>query len=632
MPLTRKMLFIDLEKGEISKKPIPLELTKRLIGGRGVASYLLYRLTEKGLDPLSPKNPLIFSAGLITGMIGSGTARLQITTKSPLTGLLGSANVGGFFGPEMRWAGYDHIIFTGASDKPVYVYIEDDKVEIRDASHLWGKGVYETLAILKDEHGQEVQIACIGPAGENLVRFATVMTGRKNAAGRTGTGAVMGSKKLKAVVVKGTKDLPVKYPKEAVEYGKEVIKKIVSTKVNNIMQRYGTMFIFNVTNSTGLIRVENFRKNQLKDSEPLEPENIDKYSVGMEGCYGCQIHCRHKYKIDKGPYKGVIGEGPEYTSLGAFGAEIGCNDFELVLQGNHLVNDLGMDTLETGSIIAWAMELFEEGIITEKDTGMDLRFGNGEAALEMVKRIAYREGFGDILADGPIPAVEKIGKNSLYYLIHVKGMSNLHSDERPTPALALGIATATRGADHLRSRPAIDLYNLPMKVLERVYRNPYPYKGPLTNDYNEYEGKAWEVIWQEYCYMAVDQVGMCKYHTVFLSPNHPSFEEFARLIYLNTGLEFSAMDVWECAERAYNIERLFLVREGVTRKDDWLPERYFKEPTPMGLPPARGKKIDEEKFKKMLDEYYELHGWDENGVPTKETMDRLKIEELFKLF
>ncbi len=628
MPLSRKIAYIDLSSGSIEKKPIPMSLIKKYVGGRGIAAYLLYNHTEPGIDPLSPDNPFIVSAGLIVGMIGSGTARVQVTTKSPLTGLLGSANAGGFFGPEMRWAGFDHLVIKGKAEKPSYIYIEDGRIEIRDASHLWGKGVYETISILKEELGEDVQVMCIGPAGENLVRFATVMTGRKNAAGRTGAGAVMGSKNLKAICVKGTMDLKVRYPKEAVEYAKGIIGKIVSTKVNNIMQRYGTMFIFNVTNSTGLVRVNNFRDNQLPFSEGLEPENIDDYSVGMEGCYGCQIHCRHRYVMNSGPYKGIIGEGPEYTSLGAFGAEVGCRSFELVLLGNHLVNDYGMDTLETGSMMAWAMELFEEGIITEEDTGgIKLNFGNEEAVVELVKMIAERRSIGDILAEGPLRAAEKIGKDSLKYLIHVKGMSNLHSDERPTPALALGIATSTRGADHLRSRPAIDLYNLPMKVLEKVYRNPYPYDGPLTNNYNEYEGKPWEVIWQEYCYMAVDQVGMCKYHTVFLSPNHPAFEEFSRLIYLNTGLELSPMDLWECAERAYNLERMFLVREGVSRKDDTLPDRYFDEPTPSGLPPAKGKRIDREKFEKMLDEYYSLHGWSEDGIPTEETLKRLGLSD-----
>jgi len=300
-----------------------------------------------------------------------------------------------------------------------------------------------------------------------------------------------------------------------------------------------------------------------------------------------------------------------------------------ILVGNHLVNDYGLDTLEVGSMIGWAMELYEKGILTDEDTdGLKLDWGDDEAVLEMVKKIAFREGLGDILAEGPMGAAEKIGKDCEKYLIHVKGMSNLHSDERPTPALALNIAVSSRGSDHLRGRPAIDLYNLPMKVLDRVYRNPDGYDGPLTNNYSEYEGKPRMVLWQELNYMAVDCLGVCKYHTIFLSPNHPTFGEFEKLIYLNTGLEISTLDLWNIADRCYTIERLFNIREGMTRKDDWLHDRYFDEPTKLGLPQARGKSIDRKKFTAMLDEYYQLHQWNEDGVPTPELMEKLEIQSL----
>ena len=285
-----------------------------------------------------------------------------------------------------------------------------------------------------------------------------------------------------------------------------------------------------------------------------------------------------------------------------------------------------MDTLETGSMIAWAMELFEKGILTEKDTnGLDLSFGNNDAVIEAVNRIAHREGIGDILAEGPLRAAEKIGQNSIKYLIHVKGMSNLHSDERPTPALSLNIATASRGADHLRSRPAIDLYHLPEKVLRKIFGNPVPYDGPLTSDFRDYEGKPWEVIWQEMCYGAVDCLGICKYHTVFLGPNMPNFDEWSKLIYLNTGLELSPKDIWDSAERCYTLEKLFNLREGQTRDMDWLPDRYFDEPTDSGLPVVRGRSIDRKKFTKMIDEYYKLHEWDEKGIPKKAKLESLGL-------
>jgi len=307
--------------------------------------------------------------------------------------------------------------------------------------------------------------------------------------------------------------------------------------------------------------------------------------------------------------------------------EVGCNNFETILVGNHLVNKYGLDTLEIGSIIAWAMELYENGILTDEDTGgLKLEWGNDQAVLEMIRRIAERKGLGDILAEGPMRAAQKIGQDSIKYLIHVKGMSNLHSDERSTPSLALGIATGSRGSDHLRSRPAIDLYHLPEKLLRKIYGGPKPYDGPLSSDYTSYEGKARMVQWQEMMFEAIDCTGVCKFHSIFLSPNLIRFEELSKLIYLNTGLEFTPEEIWDIADRAYTIERLFNIREGLTRADDWLVDRYFDEPTPIGLPIARDKCIDREMFKQMINEYYELHGWDEDGVPRPETLKKLGLE------
>ena len=630
MALNKKIAYIDLTTGEVEITPIPLKWRKKYLGGRGLDAYLLYKHVPKGCDPLGPDNVALISAGLLVGTLASASARTHVMAKSPLTSLLGSANMGGFFAPEMRWAGFDHLVIKGRADKPVYLYIHDGEIEIRDAANVWGAGVYDTQDIIRKELGdEETQILCIGQGGENLVRYANVMTGRKNAAGRTGMGAVLGSKNLKAIACRGTMDIEIKHPEKALEYNKKIIDQVISTKVSQIMQRWGTNFIYGVTNTTGLVRTRNFQYNQLPNSEDIECENLDNYSFGMDGCFGCQVHCRHRYTIKEGPYAGTYAQGPEYTSQGAFGTEVGCRSMNTILVGNHLVNDYGLDTLEVGSMIGWAMELYEKGILTDEDTdGLKLDWGDDEAVLEMVKKIAFREGLGDILAEGPMGAAEKIGKDCEKYLIHVKGMSNLHSDERPTPALALNIAVSSRGSDHLRGRPAIDLYNLPMKVLDRVYRNPDGYDGPLTNNYSEYEGKPRMVLWQELNYMAVDCLGVCKYHTIFLSPNHPTFGEFEKLIYLNTGLEITTLDLWNIADRCYTIERLFNIREGMTRKDDWLNDRYFDEPTKLGLPMARGKSIDRGKFTAMLDEYYQLHQWNEDGVPTPELLEKLEILSL----
>jgi aldehyde:ferredoxin oxidoreductase len=640
MALDRKIAYIDLSSGKIQTKPIPLDIRKKFLGGRGLDAYLLYNHAPKGCDPLGPENPLMISGGLLTATCASATARTHIMAKSPLTGLLGSANMGGFFAPEMAWAGFHHLVITGKAAKPVYIWIKNGTIEIRDASHLWGKSTTETQWAIREElDDDEIKSAVIGQAGENLVRYANVMTGIKNAAGRTGMGCVMGSKNLKAVAVRGTMDVKIAHPVEALEYNKRFIDQITSAKVNRTQGALGTPFIWGATNSWGGVRCRNFQYNQMLYADDIEPERIDEIATEtmgpyhMTGCFGCQVHCRGQYKIPSGPYAGRYDEGPEYTSQGAFGGEPDCRNAVTVLTGNHLVDQYGVDNLEIGSIIAWAMELYELGIITRKETdGLDLRFGNDEALLEMIERICLRKGWlGDTLADGGIPASEKIGKNSFDYLIQVKGMNNLHSDERGTPGLALNIATASRGSDHLRSRPAIDLYHLPEKVLRKIYSNPIPYDGPLSSEHTDYEGKPWQVFWHQNCYMAVDCLGICKYHTVFLGATLPNFEDWPKVIYYNTGLEFTPEELWDVALRCNNMERLFNLREGLERDDpykgDTLNHRYFDEPARRGAPDVVGRMIDREKFKKMVDEFYAHNGWDKKGRPTAKTLKRLGLSK-----
>jgi aldehyde:ferredoxin oxidoreductase len=639
MPLDRKIAYIDLTTGDIQTKAIPLDVRRKFLGGRGLDAYLLYNHTNQGCDPIGPDNTLMVSGGLLCATCASATARTHVMAKSPLTELLGSCNMGGFFAPEMAWAGFHHLVIKGKADHPVYIYIHNGEIEIRDARDVWGLSVTEAQWAIRDDLGdQEVKSMVCGPAGENLVRFANVMTGIKNAGGRTGMGCVMGSKNLKAVAARGTMDIHIAHPKEALEFNKRFIDQIVSAKVNQTQGTLGTPFIWGATNSWGGIRCRNFQYNQCEYADDIEPERIDEIATEtmgpyhMTGCFGCQVHCRAQYKIPDGPYAGRYDEGPEYTSQGAFGGETDTPRATTVLTGNHLVDQYGMDNLETGSLISWAMELYELGIITSKDTdGLDLRWGNDEAVIEMIGRICQRKGWlGDTLADGGIAASKKIGKDSFKYLIQVKGMSNLHSDERGTPALALNIATSSRGSDHLRSRPAIDLYHLPEPVMRKIYSSPVPYEGPLSSEHTEYIGKPWQVFWHENCYMAVDCLGICKYHTTFLGATLPNFEDWARVIYYNTGLQFTPQEIWEIAERCNNMERLFNLREGLSRDDpekgDVLNHRYHDEPTRRGAPDVVGRVIERDKFLQMRAELYEHKGWDENGLPKPETLKRLGID------
>ena len=639
MALNRKLAIIDLSTGKIEVKPIPIEVRKKFLGGRGLDAYLLYNHTKKGCDPLGPDNTLMVSGGILTATLASATSRCHVMAKSPLQGMLGSANGGGFFTPELAWAGFHHLVIKGKASKPVYLWIHNGQIEIRDASHLWGKMVPDTQWAIREDLGDEdVKSLVCGPAGENLVRYANVMTGIKNSGGRTGMGAVMGSKNLKAIAARGTMDIKIAHPREALEFNKRFIEQITSAKVNQTQGTLGTPFIWGATNSWGGIRTRNFQYNQMLYCDEIEPEEIDDNAaktIGpyhMAACFGCQVHCRAKYRIPSGPYAGRYDEGPEYTSQGAFCGEPDVASLEHLLVANHLVDQYAVDNLEIGSIIAWAMELYELGILTDKETdGLDLRFGNGDAMVEMIKRICFRKGWlGNVLAEGGVIASEKIGKNSFDYLIQVKGVSNLHSDERATPGLALNIATASRGSDHLRSRPAIDLYHLPQEVLRKIYSSPVPYDGPLSSEHTEYIGKPWQVFWHENCYMGVDCLGICKYHTTFLGATLPNFEDWSKVLYYNTGLELTPRDIWDVAVRTNMMERLFNLREGLKREDlrkgDMLNHRYFDEPARRGAVDVIGRVIDREKFKKMVDEFYEHKGLDQNGVPKPETLKRLGLE------
>jgi len=623
MVSNKKIAYINLSTKKIVKKPVPKQMRQLYLGGRGIDMYLLYNHVKPHIDPLSLENVLIIGNGLLCGIPCLGSGRCDISAKSPLTNAVGDSNIGGFFAPELRLAGFDHLVINGKSEKPTYIWINDEEIEIKDASHLWGKDTFETQTTIRaDLDDEEIKSLVIGNAGENLVKFANVRTGMKNSAGRTGMGCVMGSKNLKAIAVKGTMDIEFAYPEELLSYCREMNKMIMDTRWAQAQSKWGTMVIFNNTNTTGLIRTRNFQLNRMEEGEDLEPENMDRYSIGMSGCYGCVVHCRHRYVLKEGEYGPLYGEGPEYTSLGAFGTMVGCPKMETILIANHLVNKYGLDTLETGGLIAWAMELYEKGIINDKITdGLKLEWGNEKALFELIRKIAEREGFGNSLADGFKTAIAKIGKGSEYYAIQVKGMSNLHSDERPTPSFALGIATSTRGADHLRSRPAMDLYGLPENLLEEIY------DGKVSSDYTSYKGKSRMVWWQELLYSVTDSLGTCKFQTSFCAVHAPRWKEFSKLIQLATGMKISKPQLMEIGERIYTLERMFNNREGFKRKDDALPERYFKEPTPIGLAIAKGKTIDKEMFNKMLDQYYALHKWDSNGIPRKETLKQLGLDK-----
>ncbi|HNU72031.1 MAG TPA: aldehyde ferredoxin oxidoreductase family protein [Thermodesulfobacteriota bacterium] len=617
MSLSRKAAYVDLQTRRIFIEPIPMNLRQRFLGGRGLNMYLLSQSYSSALDPLCPENPLIFGAGLLTGCLSFGS-RINITARSPESGHIGDANMGGDFGAELVKAGISHVIITGRSHQPVYLLIRNESIEIRDARFLHGLDSVATQTALRQElKDSRMQVACIGPAGENLVRFAGIRSGLKSSAARTGMGAVMGSKNLKAVAVRGNLDISVAEPHQYLEYYRSLLHKLMGTKWAQALSRQGTPLLFQKSNDTGFLGVCNNQFTTAGEAgSRLSAEALEPYSTGMLACYSCPVHCRHRFALTEGTYTGLHGEGPEYASIGSLGSKLGIFDLEKIMYAVDLCNRYGLDTISTGSYIAWAMELFQRGIIGEETTGLALHWGNADAVIELIHQIAWRKGFGNILAEGSA-AVKLLGSASDEYLLAIKQLPIEMTDERLPKALALGMATASRGACHMRSRPSIDVLGLPEEILEKIYGSA------VSNDLSSYVGKARMVWWHELLNAVADSLGLCRFLTLFSSIHAPQYEEFSTMLRLAVGLSLTPAELMTLGERVYTLERLMLVKDGITRQHDTLPKRYFEEPVPDG--PAAGEVISRPAFECMLDDYYHLHGWDSNGVPLTSTLITLGL-------
>lgn len=591
---------IDLSKGEIRSFDTPLEVVKAYLGGRGLNMYYLYKYLKPRIDPFSPDNVLIFGTGLLTATGVPNSGRFNISAKSPESTVLADSNCGGFFGPELRFAGVDRLIITGRAEKPAYLYVEDGKVEVRDATPYWGLNTLEVQKRLRDDLGHDIQVACIGVAGENLVRFANVINGVKNAAGRGGLGAVMGSKNLKAVVARGKLGVPIAHPEHFVDKVREIRDYLTASKVVQTLGRVGTPLLYEVSNHLGAIRTNNSQLNAFEDT--MDAEVVHRYVEKMLSCYACVVHCRHR---------NFGGEGPEYTTTVLLGANVGISDTRQMIDLNNLCNDLGMDVSSTGTIIAWAIELFQKGYLNRESAGGELRFGDYEMVRALMKDISERRGLGDILAEST-RAVKHFGEETKDFLIAIKGLpqSDPH-DCRYLKSFALGIAVASRGADHLRNRPTLDIMDLPPEVTEKIYGVP------IDNNPTSYRTKEHMVYFHENIYSIIDSLGICKFvcHG-FNSPRLLGYDHFSDLVKLTTDLDFDRADFEQVAHRIVDLERMINIREGITRKDDTLPKRYFDEP--MKLKFGKGHRIDREKFQEMLSGYYRLRGWDESGLLSSE--------------
>ena len=611
-------LWVNLTKGSIEKRPLDEEVIRNYLMGAGYLSRVLFDLIPQGIDPLSEKNVLGMATGLLTGSMFPQASRHVIAALSPLTDIWGESHAAGFWGAELKFAGYDAIVFTGASTSPVYLNIKDDDVDLLDAEEagIWGKDVFETDDILKEKHGKRIRTLSIGQAGENLVRFAAIMNDRDRASARSGLGAVMGSKKLKAVSVRGTGKLTVADTKNYLKQIDVFHKRMMANPFTPGRIKYGTTSLVELMQHIGRLPSYNMRQGVFDGFEKISGDAInEKYLVKARADFSCLQRCGRYTAVRTGPYV-YEGGAPEFETQSAMGSRCGNDNLESVLFGHHLANQYGLDTISLGGTISWAMEAWDEGLLTADDTGgVDLSWGNHETVVRLTRMIALREGFGDVLAEGSSRAAQKIGKGTEKFVMAVKKQEIAGQEPRAQKSMGLAAVTAARGADHLYAFPVLDEAGFDEEIRERFGKQYLPEMADRLNP--KYKGIMVKEC-EDFMVM-VESVGLCKYGTQI--PPEFFYEDIAVALKIHNGLVMTKRDLQVIGERIVNLNRLFNARLGITRKDDCLPERLTKEKAPVG--PSAGEVVE---LDAMLDEYYTERGWNlETGLPTKETLERLGL-------
>jgi aldehyde:ferredoxin oxidoreductase len=618
------ILRVDLSKGKVVRQPLPKDLAYSFLGQRGFNVKTLYEEVGSDVDPLGPENRLMFGVGPLSGTIAPQCGRWNVTARSPLTNIIGDSNGGGHWGPELKWAGYDQIVIQGRAEHPVYLWINDDEVELRDASNIWGYTSTETLQAIREETGEpEVKVNGIGPGGENLVKTAPVISDLTRAAGRCGLGAVMGSKKLKAIAVRGTKAVQIAKPDLFEKLCNEVYEVFKNDPLLRDMAVQGTNLIFAGLNTMGRLRVRNWQQNVFEEAANITGEELLKYCTKKKGCFNCQVSCSHYYVVREGPYAGTHGEGPEYEAQDGFGANLGIGNWPAILHMNTLVNELGLDVCSVAADLSWAMECYQRGIITEKDTGgIKLEWGNPEIAIDMIKKIAYRDGFGNLLAEGAYNAAQKIGRGAEKYVMHSKRLTLSAVELRGAQGWGLAFATSTRGADHLRGPVFISTWGFAPDLGEKYYGTK------KAVDRFSPEGKPIITKEMEEKKAVIDSLGVCQNGT-FLCVDSPYFvdDRLALIVSAATGWDIDGKGLREIGERIWHVEKAFNIKMGYgTRSEDWLPDRFTKELCP--YPPANDDKALV-KLEAMLSEYYKLRGWDpETGLVPRANFERLGLKQV----
>lgn len=607
-----KILRVNLTNGRITEEPLPERETRMFLGGSGLATKYLIEELAPGVDPLGPENKLIYMTGPLTGTASPSSGRFSAVAKSPLTGLWGQSNSGGRWGPDLKRSGFDGIIIEGQAPQPVYLVIDNGKAVLKEAEGLWGLDVMATTEWIKQKLGERFNVACIGTAGENLVRYACIMNDSHRTLGRCGLGAVMGSKRLKAIAVSGNQKIKVADEgafDEAVSTARDFVNESL---LKMTLEVYGTVMVIDLVNVKGGLPTRNWQTGVCSYTEKINgPAIIERMLKGRKACFACPIACGRVVEVDSQEY-GCKGEGPEYESVGVFGPMCDVDDLEAIAYASILCNDYGLDTISTGSTIAFAMECYEKGILTRAETeGLEIRFGDAQAMIQLIHKIAKREGVGELLAEGTKRASEKLGRGSESFAMHVKGLELPCYECRAAKITGLAFATANRGGDHITAYVQGPTYlDIPFLIVEES-----TIEDPLVE--NPAEAKVVKDL--EDALTVFDAVGACKFMGMALMA-----EDVVPMIAHATGWDFDVDEFRKSGERIYNLARCYNVREGATRADDTLPKRLLEEPLPEG--PAEGLYLD---LEPLLDAYYEFRGWDkETGKPTAEKLQELGLEGL----
>jgi aldehyde:ferredoxin oxidoreductase len=609
-----KILRVNLSDNNISVETIDSPFCRKYLGGAGFVSYFLWKEVRRGIDPLSPDNKLVFALGPATGVMLPGSGRHCVGAKSPLTGGIAKSEVGEFWGAELKRAGYDAIIIEGKADRPVYLWVHDQEASIRDASHLWGKTTKDTQQAIRAEQGDNrIRMALIGPAAEKLVRYACIMHGLYDAAGRGGLGAVMGSKNLKAIGVRGHKAPPVFEPEGVKELRQQLLANM--DQVSNFHE-FGTGAIMEVFEATGNLPVRNFRDGLFPGVKQISARAIkDTIRIGMDSCFSCPVRCKKVVKFEEPyPVDPAYG-GPEYETLAAFGSNCGIDNLKAIAKANELCGAYSLDTISMGCTIAFAMECFENGLLSLKDTGgIELRFGNDKAMLEIIELTAERQGIGELLAEGTARAAQMIGKGAQEFSIQVKGLEMGMHEPRQKAGLGLGYMVNPHGADHCCNMHDTG-YTSEQKMNEM---RPLGINDPLPSD-DIGPGKVALFRLVQLKHIIFDSLVICQFIPY-------SYEQLAGVVASVTGWDMGVTEQLSIAERILTIARLFNTGEGFTPADDTLPKRFFKPKTDGAL---ADKSLDPAKVERARSHYYSLMGWDtRTGIPTPEKLEELGISQL----